>query len=44
MQEKSKYKKEKQKKNPKTLEKVAGPKHGFLHKTKTQWIKELDQF
>lgn len=25
------------KKQKKTLEKVAGPKHGFLHKTKIQW-------
>ena len=28
----------------KTLEKAAGPKHGFLHKTQMKRIEELDQF
>ena len=34
-QEESKHTKKKKKKR--TLEKVAGPKHGFLRKTKIQW-------
>ena len=28
----------------KTLEKAAGPKHGFLQKTQMKRIEELDQF
>lgn len=34
--EKQTYKQKNPKTKPKTLEQVAGPKHGLLHKTKIQ--------
>lgn len=46
MKTQEKSKRTKKKHTPKQkLEKVAGPKHGFLHKTNSmKRIKEVDQF